>query len=78
MQQPMKDRKHTLKEILNGKLTVKQARQQLKQENPRPTLIYWGDNSYSFWQNRGKMTEAEVKEELGVESLDGLVMIAFS
>lgn len=74
----MKNKRHTLKEILNGKLTKKQARQQLKQESHTPTLIKWSNDSYSLWPDKGRLTEKQVKKELGTDSLDDVVMIAFS
>jgi hypothetical protein len=67
-----------LKKILNGTLTRKEAKQELQQRKHFPTLIKWGEDSYHLWPDRGRMTEEQVKEELGVDTLDGIVMISFS
>ncbi|RAU81970.1 hypothetical protein [Pontibacter arcticus] len=74
----MKDSRTILKQMLSGGISHHQAAAELrKQAKPFPTLIKWSDNSYSLWPDKGRLTEEEVKDKLGTDSLDDVVKIAF-
>lgn len=75
----MKNKKHTLKEIINGTITGEQARRELRNvSNQFPILIKWSNDSYSLGIGRSRLTEEQAKQELGVDSLEGIVKISFS